>query len=130
MERLRRRADFVAAARGAKSHGQSVILQAYARGDDGPARIGFTVSKKIGNAVERNRARRRLREAVRMAAAQTMRPGMDYVVIARREAIEFPFERLVKDVSGAVERVHRTRTAGGPGAARTGARAARIVSRT
>ena len=59
MERLRQRADFLAAASGAKSTATAFVLQARKRSDDGPARVGFTVSKKVGNAVERNRVRRR-----------------------------------------------------------------------
>src|SRR5580704_2445024 len=84
MERLRRRADFLAAAAGYKVPTRSFVLQARKRTDDGPARIGFTVSKKVGTAVERNRVRRRLREIVRLSAAREMCPGHDYVLIGRR----------------------------------------------
>ena len=66
MERLRQRADFLAAATGVKIPAAAFVLQAKRRGDQGPARFGFTVSKKVGNAVERNRVRRRLREIVRL----------------------------------------------------------------
>ena len=70
MERLRQRADFLAAATGAKVP-TAAFRAAGARRDDegGPVRVGFTVSKKVGNAVERNRVRRRLREIVRLSAA-------------------------------------------------------------
>ena len=61
MERLRQRADFIAAAGGRKLATAAFVLQARERDDGGPARVGFTVSKKVGNAVERNRVRRRLR---------------------------------------------------------------------
>lgn len=68
-------------------------------GTRGP-RIGFTVTKKIGNAVVRNRIRRRLREAVRRAAAHA-EPGTDYVIVARKAALTLPFKRLITDlVSG------------------------------
>ena len=60
MERLRQRADFLAAASGAKAPTAAFVLQVRARGDRRPGRVGFTVSKKVGNAVERNRVRRRL----------------------------------------------------------------------
>ena len=60
-------------------------------------RVGFTVSKKVGNAVERNRVRRRLREVVRLAPPAPMRPGHDYVLIGRRAALDLPFERLIED---------------------------------
>jgi ribonuclease P protein component len=68
-------------------------------------RVGFTVSKKVGNAVERNRVRRRLREMVRLSQAATMQPGHDYVLIGRRAALRMPFERLVEDFSRALDRL-------------------------
>jgi len=82
------------------------VLQARRRSDDGPARVGFTVSKKVGNAVERNRVRRRLREVVRLAPRDAMRSGYDYVLIARRTALNLPFERLIEDFGRALGRVH------------------------
>ena len=106
MERLRKRADFLAAARGAKAPGAAFVLQAKRRADAGPARVGFTVSKKVGNAVERNRVRRRLREIVRLSAAGRMHEGHDYVLIGRRAALEWPFDRLVRDFEGALGRIH------------------------
>ena len=65
MQRLTQRADFLAAARAAKAPAAAFVLQARKRDDEGPVRFGFTVTKKVGNAVERNRVRRRLREVVR-----------------------------------------------------------------
>ena len=65
MDRLRQRADFLAAATGRKVATAAFVLQARERDDGGPVRVGFTVSRKVGNAVERNRVRRRLREIVR-----------------------------------------------------------------
>ncbi len=94
MERLRQRADFLAAAGGAKVATAAFVLQARERDDDGPVRVGFTVSKKVGNAVERNRVRRRLREIVRLTAAAGLRSGHDYVLIGRRAALSLPFERM------------------------------------
>ena len=67
MQRLRQRADFLAAASGAKAPATAFVLQARNRRDSAPARVGFTVSKKVGGAVERNRVRRRLREVVRLS---------------------------------------------------------------
>jgi ribonuclease P protein component len=105
MERLRRRPDFLAAATGYKVPTRSFVLQARKRSDDGPARIGFTVSKKVGTAVERNRVRRRLREIVRLSAAGEMCPGHDYVLIGRRAALQLPFDRLAHDFGGALRRL-------------------------
>ena len=87
MERLRQRADFLAAATGLKAPTAAFVLQARKRDDNGPVRVGFTVSKKVGNAVERNRVRRRLKEIVRLSAAGCLRPGHDYVLIGRRAAL-------------------------------------------
>jgi ribonuclease P protein component len=107
MERLRQRADFLAAATGVKVPAAAFVLQAKRRDDEGPARFGFTVSKKVGNAVERNRVRRRLREIVRLHAAGRIRAGHDYVLVGRRAALALPFERIKQDFDGAVRRAHR-----------------------
>jgi ribonuclease P protein component len=104
MQRLKQRADFLAAAAGAKAPGAAFVLQARARGDAAPSRVGFTVSKKVGNAVERNRVRRRLREVVRLSAALPEQAGHDYVLIGRRAALAIPFERIVSEFAGALKR--------------------------
>lgn len=109
MERLRQRADFLAAASGIKVPSTAFVLQAHDRRDQGPARLGFTVSKKVGNAVERNRVRRRLREIVRLSAATRLRAGHDYVLIGRRAALNLPFARITQDFEGALRRVHAGR---------------------
>jgi ribonuclease P protein component len=106
MQRLRQRADFLAAARGAKAPSAGFVLQVRERGADGPARVGFTVSRKVGTAVERNRVRRRLREVVRRTAEDRIRPGHDYVLIGRRAALELPFEGLVESFEAALGRIH------------------------
>jgi ribonuclease P protein component len=110
MERLRRRADFLAAASGTKAPAAGFVLQARKRPDEGPARCGFTVSKKVGNAVERNRVRRRLREIVRLAEPSRMRHGHDYVLVGRRAALQLPFARIAQDFEGALRRVHAGRS--------------------
>jgi ribonuclease P protein component len=109
MERLRQRADFLAAATGSKVPAAAFVLQTRKRTDDGPIRFGFTVSKKVGNAVERNRVRRRLREIVRLAGSERMRAGHDYVLIGRRAALRLPFSRMMQDFEGALRRVHAGR---------------------
>jgi ribonuclease P protein component len=111
LQRLRQRADFLAAATGGRAPVSGFVLQALDRREDGPVRVGFTVSKKVGNAPERNRVRRRLREMVRLSPAE-MRQGYDYVLIGRRAALGLPFERLVEDFMRAVNRVHTGKSTG------------------
>jgi ribonuclease P protein component len=106
MLRLRQRADFLAAATGAKASVTGFLLQALDRREDGPVRVGFTVSRKVGNAVVRNRVRRRLKEMVRLAPPERMRPGYDYVLIGRRASLDLAFDRLSEDFDRALERVH------------------------
>ena len=75
MERLKQRADFLAAAAGVKAHVAGFVLELRERGDHRPPRVGFTVSKKVGTAVERNRVRRRLREIVRGRRRMRCKPA-------------------------------------------------------
>ncbi len=99
MERLRRRAEFKAVAGGKRVSRSGFVLQALRMSDesgDRPARVGFTVTRKTGNAVERNRIRRRLRAAV--AAAGNLETATDYVLVGRRAALTLKFERLVTDL--------------------------------
>jgi ribonuclease P protein component len=103
MERLRRRADFRAAATGLKVPTQAFVLQARKRDDTGPARVGFTVSRKVGTAVERNRVRRRLKEIVRLSAG--LCGGHDYVLIGRRAALSLPFQEISQDFKRALRQV-------------------------
>jgi ribonuclease P protein component len=105
MERLRRRADFLAAAGGRKVATAAFVLQALGRVDNGPIRVGFTVSKKVGTAVERNRVRRRLKEVVKRSAAGRLRSGHDYVLIGRRAALQLPFDRIVEEFKTALRRL-------------------------
>ena len=108
MERLRQRADFLAAATGSKAPAAAFVLQARKRteGDEGPVRIGFTVTKRTGNAVERNRVRRRLREIVRLAKTAPLRAGYDYVLVGRRAALSLTFARMAEEFDAALRRVH------------------------
>ena len=120
MERLRQRADFLAAATGTKVPASAFVLQGRKRDDDGPVRLGFTVSKKVGNAVERNRVRRRLREIVRLSGSGRMQTGHDYVLVGRKAALKVPFDKIVQEFDGALRRVHAGRavpkpTKTGPG---------------
>ena len=109
MERLRQRADFLAAASGIKVPATAFVLQARKRTDDGPVRFGFTVSKKVGNAVERNRVRRQLKEIVRLSDKNRMQSGHDYVLVGRRAALKLPFDRIAQDFEGALRRMQAGR---------------------
>lgn len=110
MQRLRQRRDFIAAAAGTKIARAAFILQARERGDKGPARVGFTVTRKVGSAVERNRVRRRLREIVRRSAAEGMQAGRDYVLVGRRAALDQSFDRMMQDFLTALAHAHRRRS--------------------
>ena len=106
MERLTRRTDFRAAATALRAAVPAFVLQARRRAESGPVRIGFTVSRQVGNAVERNRVRRRLREIVRLAEGGGMHDGHDYVLIGRRAALELPFGEMRQELDAALGRIH------------------------
>lgn len=118
MQRLKRRGEFLAAARAASKAAPGVVVQMRRRGDEDAARIGFTVTKKLGGAVERNRIRRRIKEAVRLALPGHVQPGRDYVFIGRPEAKLRPFKLLQQDLVDAVERVETSPIKGGGGRTR------------
>ena len=104
---LTKRADFLAAARARRQGMPGFLLQARARDDDGPPRIGFTCSKKIGNVVARNRTKRRLREAARHVLPALARSGWDYVLVGRPEATATrPFDALCDDLGRALRKIH------------------------
>lgn len=113
MDRLRQRADFLAVANGARVNSPAFVLQSLdrrslgrqnlgrqnlGRHDSGPIRIGFTVTKKNGNAPERNRIRRRLRELVKRLDPVSMQPHHDYVLVGRRDALSRDFATMLDDL--------------------------------
>ena len=107
MDRLRQRADFLAVANGARVNSAAFVVQSRPRDDDGPVRIGFTVTKKNGTATERNRIRRRLRELVKRLDAISMRPHSDYVLVGRRAALNRDFATMLDDLRSALDRLER-----------------------
>jgi ribonuclease P protein component len=89
----------MAVRRGEKRRGRLFLLEVIDRGDEGAPRFGLTVTRKAGNAVQRNRIRRRLREAIRLHAAGDMLPGNDYVIVGRPEILTAPFGSLKSELS-------------------------------
>ena len=107
MDRLRQRADFLAVANGTRANSAAFVVQGRPRDDDGPIRIGFTVTKKNGTATERNRIRRRLRELVKRLDVISMRPHSDYVLVGRRAALARDFATMLDDLRSALHRLDR-----------------------
>jgi ribonuclease P protein component len=100
---LKRRAEFLRiAAKGRKAAMPGLVLQALQRQDQGVVRLGFTVTKKIGNAVTRNRTRRRLKEAARLVLAGRAVSGVDLVLIGREATRKRGFAELQEDVRRAL----------------------------
>lgn len=97
--RLLKRAEFLAVRRGEKRRGRLFLVEVLDRGDGEAPRVGFTVTKKVGNAVIRNRVRRRLKEAVRTHAARDMATGNDYVIVGRDDVLSIPFDQLKAELS-------------------------------
>lgn len=109
--RIKKRRDFVAAAaKGYKVVASTLVLQGHppSAADSTSAsdtiRVGFTVTKKVGNAVVRNRIRRRLREAARALVAENGQRGWDYVVIGRARALDEPFDIILRDLRYAIRK--------------------------
>ncbi|KQV20810.1 ribonuclease P protein component [Rhizobium sp. Root1203] len=102
--RLKSRPQFLAVRNGEKRRGGFFLLEVLDRKEpETEARVGFTVTKKHGNSVERNRMRRRLKEAVRLHAGFAMQPGHDYVVVARRDVLKASFTELAAELKARVE---------------------------
>lgn len=118
---LRKRADFIAASKARRTSRPGLNLQGRRRGAEEAegVRVGFTCSKKVGNAVARNRAKRRLRAAAAALLPALGRRGWDYVVIGRPEATAArPFDALRADLASALRATHRSEAGADPGGAR------------
>lgn len=113
---LKNRPDFLRAASAGRQATDGFLLQARARDDGMPlVRVGYTASKKIGNSVLRNRAKRRLREIVRKILPKLALPGWDYVLVAKPGAtVERSFALLLSDLESALRSVHRKQAARSP----------------
>jgi ribonuclease P protein component len=106
---LTKRADFVRASHALRQGTPGIHLQARerAQGEAAGMRVGFTCSKKVGNAVARNRAKRRLREVARQVLPEQGRDGWDYVLVGRHDVTaSLPFDALVADLRRALRKVH------------------------
>lgn len=108
---LKKRASFLACARARKQPAPAFLLQARNRGDDTLGiGIGFTASKKVGNAVARNRAKRRLRALARTIMPNLAKPGWDYVLVARKEATAHRLMAdMERDLARALQQIHAPR---------------------
>lgn len=110
LKRLKKRQDYLAARQGLRINKPAFALQLRKRDDADPSiRVGFTVTRKTGNAVVRNRIKRRLREAVRQVPLSASVAGHDVVFIARRGAVDMPFDALQRDMAAALAKPAKPR---------------------
>ena len=109
MDHLKKRADFLRAARGIRRVEGAITLETWPspEAQQGRLRVGFTASKKIGNAVARNRAKRRLRAAASQLLPLLGRGGHDYVLVARGTTVARPFPALLSDITTALKAAHK-----------------------
>ncbi len=115
IQRLTKRAQFLFVRQGARVGRPTLIVEARRRATEGPVGLGLTASRKVGSAVLRNRARRRLREAARQLLPQHGLAGVDYVLVARQQTPDAPWAALLDDLGNALIRLRAELN--GPGAA-------------
>lgn len=125
---LKRRADFLRCRNGLRWAGRAFVIEAKTRCVDdscrgpgkSPPRFGFTVTKQLGNAVRRNRIRRRLKAAAKSAAVTGARTGFDYVIFARSACESYAFLQLEAEFAKAMAGIHRPASATGAKAVAVG----------
>jgi len=105
IRKLTKRTEFLFVRQGVRAGRPTVTIEARRRSDDGPIGIGLTASKKVGGAVQRNRARRRLREAARQLLPEFGLAGVDYVLVARQHTPAAPWPALLDDIRNALIRL-------------------------
>lgn len=115
LKRLTRRPEFLNVARGRKAVAPGLVLQAKINSNipDDEIRVGYTASKKVGNAVQRNRARRRLKAAASDVLKSNAKNGADYVIIARAATLDRPYDDLLDDLRHSLKRVWQDKASKG-----------------
>jgi ribonuclease P protein component len=105
---LKKRPEFQRIRGGVRVNAQAFLLEAKPRvpADQAGPRFGLTITKKIGGAVQRNKIRRRLKDALRRLQGEHARPGFDYVLVARGPSLDCSFALLMADVASALRRAH------------------------
>jgi ribonuclease P protein component len=111
LQKLTKRAQFLFVRQGARASRPTVMVEARRRAENGAIGLGLTATKKIGSAVIRNRARRRLREAARQVLPELGLPGVDYVLVARQHTPDAPWAALLDDLGNALIRLRADLTA-------------------
>jgi ribonuclease P protein component len=114
LQRLTKRAQFLHVRAGFRASRPNLLVEARRRAETGPMGVGFTASKKVGNAVCRNRAKRRLREAARQLLPRHGLEGVDYVLVARQSTPDADWARLLDDVESALIRLAADLKPGAP----------------
>lgn len=108
MKTLKKRSEFLAVAKGVRAARRAFVLQSKCNPESrADPRVGYTVTKRTGNSVERSRIKRRLRAAIAALAPDLAKHGCDYVLIGRRAALEISFPDLQKDLAAGFKRVHK-----------------------